>query len=102
MEERLGRAKDYQRTETRSNESSSSRRKGIEPGETRKAGKVPVRRAQGEPMLDRQRSEMRIRHEIGIDTGRRQQLAEHIGMPLGWRRGPHRLHSEPTRHLVPG
>ena len=46
----------------------------IYPTQRRKSREIPVRGTQRKPMLQRQRGQMRVRHEIGMHTGEREEF----------------------------
>jgi hypothetical protein len=52
----------------------------------RKSGKITVRRAEREAVLNSQRGEVRIRHEIAVHSRSGEQVAQHCVMLLS-RRG---------------
>src|SRR5215470_17573125 len=52
-------------------------------------------------MLDGERREMRIRHEITIYARQCQELAKYYGVTLGWLGRPGCFRGQPARHLLP-
>jgi hypothetical protein len=68
----------------------------IDPPETLEAREVPVRAAEGEPMLDGERSEVRVRYEVGLRL-RLEERGERGGVPIRRLRDPRRREVEPAR-----
>ena len=52
-------------------------------------------------MLERQRGQMRIRHEIGVHTGQCEECIQKIDMAICRLRYPCRFARKPVAHLVP-
>src|SRR5215510_7865206 len=54
----------------------------VNPIQPRESREIPICRAQRKPMLDGERRQMRIRHEITVHAWQRQKLAKHFGVTL--------------------
>ena len=52
-------------------------------------------------MLQRQRGQMRVRHEIGIHTGQCEKFTQQIGMAVGGMWDPCWFTGKPRSHLIP-
>jgi len=53
---------------------SPSQNERVYPTQRRKSREIPVRGTQRKPVLQRQRGQMRVRHEIGMHTGEREEF----------------------------
>ena len=71
------------------------------PTEPWEASKVAICRAKRESVLDGQRREMRIGHEIANNPGQGEQLTNYFGVPLRRFGYPHHLSRKPTLNLLP-
>ena len=71
------------------------------PTEPWESGKVAIRRAKRESVLDGQRREMRIGHEIANNSGQGKQFTNYFGVPLRRFGYPRHLSRKPTLNLLP-
>ena len=67
--------------------------------ESRKPGEIAICRAERQPVLYGKCGKMGIRHEIAVHAGKREQVAQYSGMPVGWLGDPCCFSREPA-HLV--
>src|SRR5947208_1343548 len=74
----------------------------ILPAQTGKAREVAVRRAEQEPMLDSESSEMGIRHQVRVIDVIAHQRPQDLAMPICWLRNPDNRAAQPLLDLLPG
>lgn len=80
----------------------TSRNQWILPPEIGKTREVSVGCAQGEAVLDGQRSEVRVGHQVRADSMSAEQCAQHLGMSRCGLRNPNVIARYPILNVPPG